>query len=104
VPAKPPPRPPSRELLDKRAAAEYLQVGRSYLEALIASGELPAYRLPSHRTQGRAGRCASTAPTWMRSSPRCVRRKQRSSNDEGRGHACPGHRHHHRYGEDNPAV
>jgi excisionase family DNA binding protein len=41
-----------RKLLDRADAAEYLGVSRRYIDALIASGELPAFGLPSTRTRG----------------------------------------------------
>jgi len=60
---------------DKTAAAEYLAVGPSYIDALIASGELPASRLPSTRTKGRAwsiriASIASCSPVTRRTSIR----------------------------------
>ena len=47
------PQAPARELLSIDAACAYWGVSERYLRSLIASGELPAVRLPSTRTRGR---------------------------------------------------
>lgn len=43
----------ARELLDIDTACAYLGASERWMRSVIASGELPAYRLPFTRTRGR---------------------------------------------------